>query len=133
VKVIFEKATWKDAQAACKAQHRNAKLMALTEKHHHAYVKFILSTTDKTKIAAACPLSTFYTSGQRLTDCTSDFAWKQGATPLTYNPSMVTWAAGEPSCSSTSEICMAVWGERDYNMNDVGCDSQFCAVCQIPI
>jgi hypothetical protein len=133
IKVVTVKAKRADADALCKKQNPEAQLVSFTGIRQHEFTKALLSTMDKSKFSD-CPRATFYTSGQRLSDCTSEYVWKPNNTPIPYNPSLVTWYPTQPSCTSgAAELCMIMFGETSYNMHDTGCSDEYCSVCQIVI
>jgi len=40
------------------------------------------------------------------------------------------WSPGQPDYSTSSEECVNIWPEKNYEWNDEACANQYCFVCE---
>jgi len=135
-RVVLESLNWTQSQARCPQLNSRAYLAVIANAQQNTALVNYLSSLNSTETAPCLDSyyhsPAFYTSGHRLTDCSSRFVWKPNATmtiPLTYT----AWAAGEPNCENNLEFCIHFWAWKEYDWNDTLCNSLKCAICQLDV
>ena len=74
----------------------------------------------------------YWTAGQRVDPTTeSEFIWRVGTDeyPMTYEH----WKTGEPNYGGSNEHCAHLWGKYNNYWNDLDCEVELCAVCEIDL
>jgi len=75
----------------------------------------------------------YWIAGQRVDPTTeSEFIWRVGTDeyPMTYEH----WQTGEPNYGGANgEHCAHLWGKYNNYWNDLHCEAELCAVCQIDL
>ena len=74
----------------------------------------------------------FYTSGARVTNCTTPFVWKPN--PSAQLPMNFTdWAPTQPDCYGGVEFCIGAVSVSNYQWNDIDCASNCCPICEVDL
>jgi len=80
----------------------------------------------------------FWTAGQRVDPTReSAFVWRVtstdscGSVPTVSTMSYTNWYPPQPDFAKSEESCMHLVRARSYAWNDVSCNTETCAVCEL--
>jgi len=139
VNYLLQKTNYFNAPAACAALDSRARLVVVQNAAKNNAIKAHLKTLPAAQLTV-CNYGgapTFFTAGQRLTDCTSKWYWKpNGPNGAMSEITYTDWWPGQPDCAHlagfTPETCVTFWQTVGYQWNDAACEAPACAICEIP-